>query len=436
MTINFTDFGLTSAIDPTDPTQVTADAQLRVSAIADSLGLIADYTQAADANKARYSRSDNRENLVLYSEDISNAAWTKLNTTAPDATTWLATAGNNAKSIDGTSQVFVAGRTYVFRWRHQAGTHNFTQYVLSGGAFAANSFFNLDLSTGTIGTIGAGLVAGDIQINALGGGIFDVILTKVATTTASVTTARTFMVASNTAAVGSSLNAVGTETIIFHQVQTRSSLTDSTYLPTTDHPQYAGVNGRRWLVLNGTQVMQTTSTIGDIWAAGAKLMYIPHQAFIGQNGSMLFSAQSGRVQIDIRTTNRYNFQHVDTVDTKILQMPNNSTVANEVCILRARQEGGFLYLAKDTGAGFGAESSLASTDSAAATLTSLMALGNYYGSTAFGFYGKIGGMFTANTGLAKPNFENLLREYYFARSQLIWDPYLAELVLKRPTVIG
>jgi hypothetical protein len=95
-----------------------------------------------------------------------------------------------------------------------------------------------------------------------------------------------------------------------------------------------------------------------------------------------------------------------------------------------RHDSGTIYLAKDEGAGFGAEQSIVSGN------TDLMTGVLRLGATSAGFYGKFGGIFTANTGLAKPNFENLLREYYFARSQLIWDPYLAELVLKRPTVIG
>jgi hypothetical protein len=444
MTINFTDFGLTSAIDPTDPTKVTADAQLRVSAQADSLGLIADYTQSTNANKPRWSRSDNRENLVQYSEGAFNNTtyWTKASVTIADAaitvgslsmstiTASAASAAHGLYSVTGVNPTTIVGQSYEQSWLAKMGTHRYVQVAPFAGPFAT-TYFNFDLQDGVVGTNGGGGITGGIEVYDAANGVYRIWVraTGIGTT---FTGGLLYLVPSASATRLQSWVAAGTETIHVARCHYRNILTDPTYLPTTDYPQYAGVNGQKWLVLNGAQWVSTTSTFGDIVANNSKLFYVPAVSFLFDATTRTLVGD-GVPNSGIFTTSTPRF--IIRNDDGAADAANNGVnqVVGVPYIVRGRQTGGNLYLAIDSGAGFVEGAPVASGNTT--TMANIVRIGARTDGSA-GFYGKIGGIFTANTGIPKPNFENLLREYYFARSQLIWDPYLAELVLKRPTVIG
>jgi len=429
MTLNFTDFGLTSAIDPTDPTKVTADAQLRVSAMADSLGLIANYTQATNANKPLWSRSDNRENLVQYSEELNNAIYTNVN--APVT----ANAANNpvngaatadlvvADTVNATHELrqdvaVVSGKTYRISCyaKRNSGT---TQFRLVGTALFTNVNFAIS-GDGTIESTGAG--ASNVTVTSLTDGWFRLSMTGVATGNGNAQLRLAILNSSGTASF------IGDNTgWLMYGAVIQAAGADPTYIPTTDHPQYAGVNGRRWLVLNGAQGMDSTSTLANIFTNNSKLFYIVLEPWL-----------LNVLQRILDPTGQYTVLNINSSGSQARWQNFNSSyqttdvglTVNQPVILRGRHAGGSIYLAKDEGAGFGAEDVEVSGDTD--VMTGVLRLG----STSGGFYGKLGGVFTANTGIPKPNFENLLREYYFARSQMIWDPYKADLMLKRPTVIG
>jgi hypothetical protein len=434
MTLNFTDFGLTSAIDPTDPTKVTADAQLRVSAMADSLGLIANYTQATNANKPLWSRSDNRENLVQYSEELNNAIYTNVN--APVT----ANAANNpvngaatadlvvADTVNATHELrqdvaVVSGKTYRISCyaKRNSGT---TQFRLVGTALFTNVNFAIS-GDGTIESTGAG--ASNVTVTSLTDGWFRLSMTGVATGNGNAQLRLAILNSSGTASF------IGDNTgWLMYGAVIQAAGADPTYIPTTDHPQYAGVNGRRWLVLNGAQALQTVSTAANIYANNAKLVYIPIVPFSTGITQRVFTDASGGaryVDICIESTAFIKIKNF----TGSYQEAQRAITTNTPQILRLRHDSGNIYAAVDTGSGFVESSPVASGNTS--LLTGVMRIGSGE-SLVNPFYGKIGGIYTANTGLAKPNFENLLREYYFARSQMIWDPYKADLMLKRPTVIG
>jgi hypothetical protein len=439
MTINFTDFGLTSAIDPTDPTKVTADAQLRVSDLSDSLGLIADYTQGTNANKMLWSRSDNRENLQRASEnDFNNATyWTPANSTAVDGaitvgglsmsslTAAASTSQHSIFSAAGSNITMILGQSYEQSYLVKAGTHRYVQIAFFAGPFG-NGYVNFDILAGTVGTTGLGMVGG-IEVHDAANGVYRIWARDTNILTATTGSCFLIMVGSASATRGQSFAAAGTEVIYFTRAQFRNVLTDPTYLPTTDHPQYAGVNGRRWLVLNGAQLMASTSTLANIFTNASKLFYIVLEPWLLNAAQAIFNPNGQYTVLNINASgSQARWQNFNSS----YQTTEVGLAVNTPVILRGRHAGGSIYLAKDEGAGFGAEDVEVSGNTD--VMTGVLRLG----ATSAGFYGKLGGVFTANTGIAKPNFENLLREYYFARSQLIWDPYLAELVLKRSTVIG
>jgi len=437
MTLNFTDFGLTSAIDPTDPTKVTADAQLRVSAMADSLGLIANYTQATNANKMLWSRSDNKENRLLNSNDAENAFRATIDTNnmeiSPPASlsgatvnkiTEDSTASNSHGYTKANSSLqVIAGKIerFVIFVKRTAGTRTFylnTNAPLGSAIVKWNPETGALISaTGTSVVASAGVVQPDGWVRCE----FEV-------TGQSTSAAGTLVVGLATSAGTTSYSGDGTSFLYFAAHVYQDVNTDPTYLPTTDHPQYAGVNGRRWLVLNGAQAMNSTSTCANIYAAGAKLVYIPLVSWLFSATTYNILGSSGGVRGNIRTISTgFRFSEADP-STRIANSP--VATVNQLMIVRGVHSGGFLTVGIDTGAGFVDGTPVACTNGTDLTQTLLL------GATSDGFYGKLGGIFTANTGLAKPNFENLLREYYFARSQMIWDPYKADLMLKRPTVIG
>jgi hypothetical protein len=124
-------------------------------------------TQANSLNRPTYTQ---RVNQAQRTEEFSNAAWTKFNTSAVDdnvagptgaidASTITATGGTAAKHI-GITITLTGAQTVLFRVK--AGTHTFVQIVNSGDA---QMFANFNASTGATGTSGsntAGLSATDI----------------------------------------------------------------------------------------------------------------------------------------------------------------------------------------------------------------------------------------------------------------------------------
>lgn len=171
---------------------------------------------------------------------------------------------------------------------------------------------------------------------------------------------------------------------------------------------------------NGAQALLSTSQLSSIVANNNKLIYVVMQPFELAASSNIFRDTGPYMAVLGGTSGAIRFRNYDgTTD--------DASIAGSLTpmIFRGRHTGGNVYAAVDTGAGFTESAPVASGDTT--VMTDTLRIGN----TSSGFYGKILGIATANTGVAKPNLENLLREYFFARSQLRWDPYLADLVLKR-----
>jgi hypothetical protein len=107
------------------------------------------------------------QNLLTYSQDFSNAAWSKTNLTvtadsiaAPDGTTTADTitssAGTNAKFI-GEAVTMTSGLAYVTSFYAKTNTQQFIQIIWSGSNV---DYANFDLVNGTVGTVsGTGLTA-------------------------------------------------------------------------------------------------------------------------------------------------------------------------------------------------------------------------------------------------------------------------------------
>ena len=134
-------------------------------------------------------------NLVTYSEDFSNAAWTKTRTSvtadaiaAPDGTTTadkLVEDGTAASThLTNQSVSFVSGTTYTFSVYAKADTRSWLVLVFNSAAFTTNTRTWFNLGTGAVGTTGANSTAYMIDV---GGGWYRCVSIMVATTTVTTT---------------------------------------------------------------------------------------------------------------------------------------------------------------------------------------------------------------------------------------------------------
>ena len=112
-----------------------------------------------------------RANLILHSQDFTNAVWTKISatisansTTSPsgavNASTLVSTVGVSEQYVDIGSLSVTSGSSYTLSAFVKKKDYDFflLRFTGVGGAFvASNAFFNIN--NGTLGTIDAGIVA-------------------------------------------------------------------------------------------------------------------------------------------------------------------------------------------------------------------------------------------------------------------------------------
>jgi hypothetical protein len=100
-----------------------------------------------------------RTNLLTYSEQFDNAAWTKVTvtatantTTSPDGTVdadSLTASGGSAQHFINQSHSFISGTTYTLSVFAKKNTLNGVQLTFGSGAFGTLPYANFDLNAGT-----------------------------------------------------------------------------------------------------------------------------------------------------------------------------------------------------------------------------------------------------------------------------------------------
>jgi len=145
-------------------------------------------------------------NLVQYSEQFGNVAWSKPNvivtenvTTAPNGTlTADRVTGNGVSAVHDVLQTgittLLAGTVYTVSIYAKKDTNNFIQLTGTSAVYGVTAFANFDLNTGAIGTIGSTATA---TIQSVGNGWYRCSMTATATGTSS---ANSFIVALMTSA--------------------------------------------------------------------------------------------------------------------------------------------------------------------------------------------------------------------------------------------
>jgi hypothetical protein len=286
MTLGLNQYGLTSAM--LFDYGVTTDAQLRAGTVSDLLGLVNNFTQATNANKPLWSRADNEENIALHSEDFSNAAWTKTDITvnsndivAPNGTL---TADRIVEGSAGTAQLsqpftgLLRGEASLERVFYiRRGNTDWLRVVASGVANAVIGWINVGSGTvGSVASVGSP-TSPLLTMTPANNGFY-----RVALSAGSLAgTGGSFTITIRSATANNSTTRVNNAEYYLWRDSLRLATTDELDIPTTDFPQYAGVNGRQCLVFNGAQYMLSASTLANIFAAGNKLVYGVIQPSIG-----------------------------------------------------------------------------------------------------------------------------------------------------------
>jgi hypothetical protein len=175
-----------------------------------------------------------RTNLVTYSEDFSNAAWTKSGatitanaTTSPDGTTnsdSFIGNGSNAEHSILQSLSFIGGTTYTISFYAKKNTNNFIQVVGASSAFGANVWANFDLNSGVVGSVGSSTTA---KIQNVGDGWYrcTAIAAAIATTSTNIVM---FLINSSTSSRAES-NSLSTS-VYLYGAQTESGSYSTSYI--------------------------------------------------------------------------------------------------------------------------------------------------------------------------------------------------------------
>ncbi len=145
-------------------------------------------SQATSASRPVLSA---RYNLLTYSEDVSNAAWTKLNTSASSAIHPNPLGGSTANLVAADTVIgahacsfsfaFVSGVSYTFSIAVKKGSGatapDWVQLTFPQAAFGTGQYANFNLSTGAAGTTAGGTAS----ISSLGSGWYRLTFTATAT---------------------------------------------------------------------------------------------------------------------------------------------------------------------------------------------------------------------------------------------------------------
>lgn len=255
--VNWMGLSWTAIWDPSR--DYTIDSVNRISQINDLTGNGNHATQSTDASKPLLSRADNKENRAIYSEDLSNAAWTKYELTVnsnaiANPLDGAVTADELIEAVDvgdwhqiDQTQSVISGVTYRMSgyFRQASGTRHIAAWFRNG-FLSASQIAYFDLTNGVVDAHDVGVTA---SIESVGSGWYRVIAECVATSTTS--TGHLYFQFVKT--LGSVVyNGDGSSSLYAYGLQYQEQGADADYLATSGFIQYRGINGNRVAVFDGS----------------------------------------------------------------------------------------------------------------------------------------------------------------------------------------
>jgi hypothetical protein len=185
------------------------------------------------------------ENLLTYSQEFDNAAWTNTattetanSTTAPDGTstadTLTPTASTAVHEIQQTLSV-VNGLPYTVSCFVKPNGNNFVQLAFGSTGFGTTQFANFDVSAGAgaVGTVGAAATASIVDA---GNGWYRCSMTATATSTTTSGSLSIVIISSSTSARRESWATTGTEQLFLWGAQLEQRSVVTAYTATTTQP--------------------------------------------------------------------------------------------------------------------------------------------------------------------------------------------------------
>jgi hypothetical protein len=282
----------------------TIDASNRVAAWADQSGNAISFVQATDANKPILSRSDNQENIVAYSEDVSQASWGKVRCASlsagevkEDGTV------TSTHSFNPLAFPMVLNEKYriSFEVKRGTGSRHVRLSMFWPTTGSAQVYVNLD--DGSL--VGAtGWEAGGPTTTTLSDGYY--LIQGLATNTGGTGfNAPYFYIANTTASV--SYSGDNASSILLRKVQVANQYADRTYLNNPlATPQYRGINGLPTLVFNGSSsVMTSTATLANIISAAANTTVLVANGIVGAANGMILYDSGGQFYYGYRADSKY-----------------------------------------------------------------------------------------------------------------------------------
>lgn len=368
----------------------------RVNQLADQEATLANFTQGTTNKSTWVSRTDNREERFRKTSIFSSGGWDVSGYPASiSGNTLTATAGSAKHGLYYTSSEGERKSNNVTTFTLSAHL----QYINNQYAWVGESGDGpwrgvmVDLLNGTI-TNTYNIVSS--SISARSGGGYIVKVTYLTTVCSNHTPGVWF---SNTSGNSSppTFTAAGTEQMTVHEMHWRSSSADDYDLENnSDLSQFRGINGNKVGHFQGGQASNSSSTLATLLPDAAKkrkLIYLllrpdatgtgTTQEILKDSGAYLeIRMPSSGAQIDFRN---YSSSYA-TASIPI--------TAGQVVLIRCRQDGDTIYIAKNTGSGFGAEVSAAS--GATSLLTGTLQLGA--NATSLYFFGAIGHLSVLDQG--------------------------------------
>lgn len=258
---------------------LTRDSQMRVSSWTDQSGNGATPAQSTDNNKAVLTRGDNRENIIIQSQNPGSVSWTKTNVAATSnystnhdgastAGRVLASAGaaqhrlSQALSALPTSYG-KAGQTFVYDFYLKYVNY---QYVWVGDAGdTVWHGVNVDIQNGTLDTQ---TNVTNASISSLGSGWYRVRFSVTKSVSSQFDSYVAFSQSARTTG-STSFTAAGTEEFLIGGACLRISSADSDEVISTTAPEIAGLNANRALRFDGVNdSMLFTSTPASLDLTG------------------------------------------------------------------------------------------------------------------------------------------------------------------------